>query len=191
VTVHTFWRVRDSMARAQTVWLGLGLMVGIGIWPLLFVAGFFFPPLGRASDLSWLAIALQILTTGIFAVCLGVAITRYRLFDIDVIVNLALVYGALTGALAAVYVGGVVLVQGAFRALAACFQPLRARIQAFIDRRFYRRTYDAARVLAAYGAALRDDAGLEALSGELLRAADQTMRPAHASLWLREADGRE
>jgi hypothetical protein len=157
--------------------------------------------------LEGMTAALQLLVHPFLPIAVGIAVLRHRLYDIDIIIKRTLVYGLLTGALAALYFGVVVLLQAGFRALAgqesdlaivaatlavaALFQPLRARLQAFIDRRFYRRKYDAARIMAAYGAALRQDAELEALSGELLRVADETMRPAHLSLWLRESDGRE
>jgi hypothetical protein len=132
---------------------------------------------------------------------IGVAILRHRLLDIDVIIKRTLVYALLTGALAAVYLGSVVLLQQSFRALtgqdsdlaivaatlaiAALFQPLRRLIQSVIDRRFYRRRYDPALVLAAHRAAVRDEVDVERLTAALVRAADETMRPAHASLWLR------
>ena len=134
----------------------------------------------------------------------AVAILRYRLWDIDIIVNRALVYGGLTAALVGMYFGVVVGLQAAFRAatgqesavaastlvIAALFLPLRRRIQEFIDRRFYRRRYDAARTLAAFSARVRDEVDLERLSGALVSVVEETMQPAHVSLWLRKGDAR-
>ena len=131
----------------------------------------------------------------------GIAVLKYRLYDIDIIVNRTLVYGTLTATLAATYFGGVVLLQGAFRALtgqesqlavvastlliAALFGPLRRRVQEFIDRRFYRRKYDAAKTLATFSAKLREETDLDSLNAELLSVVRQTVQPAYASLWLR------
>ena len=128
---------------------------------------------------------------------------RYRLYDIDRIINRTLVYGILTGSLALVYLGGVTATQTIFQAftgqeelpqlvivastllIAALFNPLRRRIQSFIDRRFYRRKYDARRTLETFSATLRDETDLEALNDELVGVVRETMQPAHVSLWLR------
>jgi hypothetical protein len=134
-------------------------------------------------------------------VAVGIAILRHRLYDVDVVINRTLVYGALTVTLAATYVICVVALQQIFRvltggesqlavvastlAIAALFGPLRRRVQSFIDRRFYRGKYDAARTLEAYSARLRDDADLDSLANDLIGAVHETVRPEHASLWLR------
>ena len=131
----------------------------------------------------------------------GIAILKYRLYDIDIIVNRTLVYGTLTAALAVTYFGGVVSLQGTFRvltgqesqlavvastlAIAALFGPLRRRIQAFIDRRFYRRKYDAAKTLTDFSVRLRDEVDLDQLTHDLVAVVRNTLQPEHVSLWMR------
>jgi hypothetical protein len=133
----------------------------------------------------------------------GVAILRYHLYDIDLLVNRTLVYGSLTALLAATYLGGVVLMQGTFRVLtgqesqlaivastlliAALFVPLRRRVQFFIDRRFYRRRYDAVRTLQDFSSRLRERTDLDNLNTALLLVVRETVQPSHVSLWLRPA----
>ncbi len=149
-------------------------------------------------------VAFGVLLVGMPA-AIGIAVLRYRLYDIDVIVNRALVYGPLSATLALVYVGGVVGLQSVFRALtgqestlavvastlaiAALFNPLRRGVQGFVDRRFYRRKYDAAKTLAAFSVRLRDETQLDTLSKDLVGVVTRTVQPAHASLWLRPETG--
>jgi hypothetical protein len=139
-------------------------------------------------------------------VAIGFAVMRYRLYDIDIIINRTLVYGSLTAMLVAIYFGGVAMMQALFRAftgqeeqpqlavvvstlaIAALFNPLRKRIQSFIDRRFYRRKYDARKTVEAFSARLRDEMDLETLNRDLAGVIEETLQPAHVSLWLR-SDG--
>jgi hypothetical protein len=134
-------------------------------------------------------------------VSIAVAVLHYHLYSIDILINRTLVYGSLTVALVALYFGGIVLLQGVFVFLigqqstlavvastlliAALFNPLRHRIQSFIDMRFYRRKYDARKTLEAFSGKLRDETDLEALRGDLVGVVRETMQPAHVSVWLR------
>src|SRR5215217_192790 len=147
------------------------------------------------------ATAVSTATGTAIPIAIGIAILRYRLYEIDRLINRTLVYGSLTLVLILLYVGSVVALQGIFRALtgqesqlavvastlviAALFNPLRRRVQGFVDRRFYRRKYDARKTLEAFSAKLRDETDLEALNSDLIGVARETMKPAHVSMWLR------
>ncbi len=157
--------------------------------------------LGTRSLWGALLESVMVLSFAGVPVAIGFAMLKYRLYDIDIIINRALVYGSLTAALVALYFGSVVLLQGAFRALtsqesqlavvastlaiAALFNPLRRWLQGFVDRRFYRRKYDARKTLEAFSAKLRDETDLDALNNEVVGVVRETMQPAHVSLWLR------
>jgi hypothetical protein len=151
--------------------------------------------------LEWVSFVLVMVGVVGLPVAVGIAILRYRLYNIDLLINRTLVYGSLSALLAAVYAGSIVLLQALFRALtgqesqlavvastlaiAALFNPLRRRVQGFIDRRFYRRKYDARKTLEAFSTRLRDETDLDALSDDLVGVVRETMQPAHVSLWLR------
>jgi Na+-transporting NADH:ubiquinone oxidoreductase subunit NqrE len=151
--------------------------------------------------LEWAGYVVVVAALVSFPISIGIAIVRYRLYDIDRIINRTLVYGALTVVLVAVYFGGIVVMQRTFVALtgqkstlavvastlliAALFTPLRKRTQRFIDRSFYRSKYDAAKTLEGFSMKLRDETDLEALSEDLVGVVRETMQPAHVSLWLR------
>jgi hypothetical protein len=189
--------------REQIKWLAFAaLILGLGFSSYV-IPGNILPDDAGGADPLWqnlLEDAVTLSFAGI-PVAVGIAILRYRLYEIDIIINRALVYVPLTAMLVLFYLGGVVSLQGAFRALtgqgsqlaivastlaiAALFNPLRRRIQSFIDRRFYRRKYDARKTLEAFSVKLRDETDLEALNNDLVGVVRETMQPAHVSLWLR------
>ncbi len=187
------FRRSGSVARQQIKWLALAA-VAIPIWFLINA------PIQAAVPTLFIVLDAFIGST-LMPLAAGIAILRYRLYDIDVVINRALVYGVLTALLALVYFGGIAALQGLLRALtgqesslavvastlaiAALFSPLRRRIQGFIDRGFYRRKYDAARTLEAFSAVLRDETDLDRLTPELLVVVRETMEPEHVSMWLR------
>ncbi len=171
---------------------------------LLISGGILTYPVSAAIGLVWLKwISFVPFIVGVMSIpiSMGIAIMRYRLYEIDILINRTLVYGLLTATLVAIYFGGIVLLQGLFVALtgeqstlavvastlliAALFNPLRRRIQSFIDRRFYRRKYDARKILEAFSTKLREETDLETLNDDLVGVVRQTVQPAHVSMWLR------
>jgi hypothetical protein len=191
--------------RQQIKWISFAASVVGVMYLIAMVTSFAFPSgawmaAGSPLWLDLVAYAALASFTGV-PIAVGFAVLRYRLYDIDVVINRTLVYGSLTAMLVGVYVGSIVVLQGLVRALtgqesqlaivastlavAALFNPLRRRIQGFIDRRFYRRKYDAAKTLEAFSAKLRDETDLDALNAELVGVVRETMQPTHVSLWLR------
>jgi hypothetical protein len=204
VQVYRYRRVSTLRERQQTKWV----VFGFALFMLLIVAalliGFLLPSsitndqvLGNLNPIFPVALLL-------IAICIVIAVLRTRLWDIGTLINKALVYGSLTALLTGVYVGLVIALQALLRgiisqdsgvaivistlAIAALFQPLRRRLQAIIDRRFYRRKHDAAKTVAAFSATLRQEVDLEQLREQLLAVVQETMQPAHVSLWLRPPD---
>ena len=196
------WR-STPLQKQQTKWLVAALVVTM-LFLITLAPGIFEPPpdeaLGARLVGALLGGTLFRLIFLLFPAAILVAILRYRLWDIDVIIHKTLVYSVLTALLALIYFGSVVLVQQLTRSitassdlaiavstlmLAALFFPLRRRVQNAIDRRFYRRKYDAAKTLAAFGVTARDEVELEKLTSELLSVVNETMQPASVSLWLK------
>lgn len=209
--VYRYQRVSSAIQRQQAKWVVFGIAVAI--------LGFFVeqaaiitgtlpspdPPAPGAMVARFATMAYVYLDWLLIPLSIAAAISRYRLFDIDRLINRTLVYAALTAALALVYAATIALTQHLFHAItgqgsdlaivastlaiAALFQPLQRRIQTFIDRRFYRRKYDAARILAAFATTARDTVEIEKLREQLEAVVDETMQPAHVSLWLRLSSG--
>jgi hypothetical protein len=183
-----FWRSR-GVERQQFKWLAASAAFFVAMAPVA-LAFNYSGAVGAVFAVALIALPVSV----------GIAVLRYRLYEIDVIVRRTLVYGVLSGGLAALYFGIVLALQlvfssvaggsdlaiaGSTLAVAALFRPARRRVQAFVDRRFYRHKYDAERTLAAFAARLRDEIDLEALRAELTTVVAETMKPAHVSLWLR------
>jgi hypothetical protein len=200
------YRRSGSEEREQIKWIAfagsfVGLMSLITVVSTLIFAPEF--PDSTGTQPLWLGVLqdVELLSFAGIPVAVGIAVLRYRLYDIDVIINRTLVYGSLTATLIALYFGGIVVLQRLFVLLtgqqstlavvastlliAALFNPLRRRIQSFIDRRFYRRKYDARKTLEAFTAKLRDETDFDALNAELVGVVNETIQPAHVSLWLR------
>src|SRR5215212_7324391 len=196
-------RRAGRIERQQIKWFAYATAVAISGVILKNTVG----PAGGVTWVWWVALVLTTVGGGSSPASMGIAIFRYRLYEIDILINRTLVYGTLTLTLALIYLGCVATTQAIFRALtgqeqqpqlaivvstlviAALFNPLRRRIQGFIDRRFYRRKYDAAKTLEAFTVKLRDETDLDALSDDLVEVVRDTMQPAHVSLWLRPDTG--
>ena len=209
VQIYRYRRLSSAIERQQTKWVVFGTSLGIGGYLLGTVVVF-----GLLREVFNVNVVIFIICFTflaglllLFPISIGITILRSRLWDIDTLINRTLVYGSLTALLAMVYFGLIVALQSLFQGMvhqnnafaivvstlviAALFQPLRHRLQQFIDRRFYRRKYDAAKIVAAFSATLRNEVDLDQLSEHLLTVVQETMQPAHVSLWLRppEHDG--
>ena len=201
--VYRYRRVSTPLQRQQTKWVVFGIItVAAGFIVLGLLFAVFFPEVNQPDSPYSLLQNVYPLLTLLLPLSIGIAVLRYRLYDIDILINRTLVYGTLTASLALVYFGLVIGLESLVRlftgqvsqtpvvivastlAIAALFQPLRRRIQIIIDRRFYRRKYDAARTLAAFSATLRNEVDLHQLCEHLVAVVQETMQPAHVSLWL-------
>jgi len=202
--VYRYARVSNAGQRQQTKWVVFGVAVAVaGVLITIFTVGAVVDLQPEEVSRKMLSMLLMDAFMLSIPVAIGIAVLRSRLFDIDLIINRTLVYGALTATLALIYFGGVATTQAPFRTftgqaeqpqlaivvstlvIAALFNPLRRRIQGFIDRRFYSRKYDAAKTLEAFSVKLRDETDLDTLSDDLVGVVRETMQPAHVSLWLR------
>ncbi len=202
--LYRYRRMATPVQRQQIKWVVFAAIIVVGevsVASLLTVLPSYFPALGLLTQLRQLVGSITHILPVLFPLSIGIALLRYRLWDIDIIINRTLVYGTLTVILAGVYVGLVIGLQALLRgiisqdssvaivistlAIAALFQPLRHRLQRVIDRRFYRSKYDAAKIVAAFSATLRQEVDLNTLSEQLVAVVEETMQPTFVSLWLR------
>jgi hypothetical protein len=203
--IYRYRYASTPLQRDQTKWVVYGISVTLASW--IGILTFFNVVLtgGEGPLVDLATVGLGTLVWLIPPGCLAIAVLRYRLWEIDVLINRTLVYGSLTITLAALYIGGVVVLQATFRAIsgqssglavavatlivAGMFNPWRRRLQAFIDRRFYRRKYNASRVLESFSAHLREGVELDRLSVDIVAVLRETVQPASVSVWLRQVRG--
>ena len=201
------YRRSGGEERQQIKWIAFAASVVVVVYAIAMIASFVFPAESwtTAGSVWWLNLLTYAVLSSftLVPIAVGIAILKYRLYEIDLLINRALVYGSLTATLVAIYFVGVATTQAIFRsltgqseqpqlavvvstlAIAALFNPLRRRIQSFIDRRFYRSKYDARKTLEAFSSKLRDETDLDSLNDELVSVVRETMQPAHVSVWLR------
>ena len=204
--IYRYIHISNPIQRQQTKWVLFGVIAAVALFIVL-VLPLPIPKPGRGTVFGVLVINTLIsCAVLLIPLSIGFSILRYRLYDIDLLINRTLVYGTLTLLLALIYFGCVFVLQNLVRgftgqvgqspliivgstlAIAALFQPLRRRIQRIIDRRFYRQKYDAARTLATFSATLRNEVELNQLREHLIVVVQETMQPAHVSLWLRPSE---
>ena len=204
--IYRYRHVSTPTERQQTKWVLFGILLWLVLMALLSIPYTIELNLPRGGTLPWWTLFSSTgwsLTLTIVPLALSIAVLRYRLYEIDLLINRTLVYGSLTVMLIVVYFWGVTATQTILSTItgheeqpqlavvvstlviAALFNPLRGRIQSFIDRRFYRRKYDARKTLEAFSAQLRDETDLNALGEDLVGVVRETMHPTHVSLWLR------
>jgi hypothetical protein len=204
--LYRYRRVSNQVQCQQTKWVVFGVTIALVVFLVGSLYSLIFPSLSQPGSLYSFAFTAAIgLVLLAIPLSIGIAILRYRLWDVDVLINRTLVYGVLTGMLALVYTGLAVTLQFLLRGLtggsqlalvgstlvtAALIQPLRRRIQRAIDRRFYRRKYDAARIVATFSETLRGEVDLDELSEQLVAVVEETMQPTHVWLWLRKTEQR-
>jgi hypothetical protein len=196
ILIHNAFTMRDAVSQAQLCWGLGGMIAGLGIFFLIYLPLIIPVP----SLVENILILVGSLGFSVMGAALGIAILRYHLWDIDVIIRKTLVYSVVTGLLALVYFGSVLLLQGLFSrlgvgqapaalvlstlAIAALFNPLRRSVQQVVDRRFYRKKYDAEQVLAAFSAQARDEVEMGRLSTALVGAVEETVQPNRVSVWV-------
>jgi hypothetical protein len=209
------YRRSGGEERQQIKWIAFAASVVVVLYAIAMIASFVLPAESwtTAGSVWWLNLLTYAVLSSftLVPIAVGFAVLKYRLYEIDLLINRALVYGSLTTTLVLIYVGGVAVTQTVFRlltgqeqqpqlavvastlAIAALFNPLRRRVQTLVNRRFYRRKYDAAKMLSSFSSRLREETDLDSLSDEVLGVVRETMQPAHASLWLRPhaADAKE
>jgi hypothetical protein len=197
IQIYRYRLVSNFVQRQQTKWVVLGIVAAAVGYCMFLVLNL----LQGGILASLLGYTAALLLLFLLMISIVVAVLRYRLYDIDLLINRTLVYGSLTVMLVALYFGGIVVLQMLFVTLtgqqstlavvastlliAALFNPLRHRIQSYVDRRFYRRKYNARKTLETFSAKLRNETDLDAVSGDLVGVVRETMQPAHISLWLR------
>jgi hypothetical protein len=210
--IYRYRHVSTPIQRQQTKWVVTGIILTLVVNQLFWQPAIWIPAFQQPGSLyPLLAGPDSFLMIAILTISFGVAILRYRLYDIDVIIRRTLIYGSLTAILAGIYIAGVIGVQSLVNAIArapsgktspvlivittlliaALFQPLRRVIQRFIDRRFYRSKYDTRKTLEAFSATLRQEVDLSTLTGQLVNVVTETMQPEHISLWIRDAKSHE